>query len=162
MRRVLSSCSLSLEAVKYGHTISAVGVEPCTGRLYFSGGGNWKLHFSGPPSKQWLRGWGFHIMDEAPVCNGPRAVGRSRDFTGFAPLQPLVSLVSPQKDPAFAPLPSPPLPPRAPLGSARPKRPDYPMRCSRSTSPHRTPPQGATARGERRTVKPAKPCGPYV
>ena len=39
MRRVLSSCSLSLEAVKYGHTISAVGVEPCTGRLYFSGGG---------------------------------------------------------------------------------------------------------------------------
>ena len=40
MRRVLSSCSLSLEAVKYGHTISAVGVEPCTGRLYFSGGGS--------------------------------------------------------------------------------------------------------------------------
>ena len=39
MRRVLSSCSLSLEAVKHGHTISAVGVEPCTGRLYFSGGG---------------------------------------------------------------------------------------------------------------------------
>ena len=39
MRRVLSSCSLSLEAVKRGHTISAVGVEPCTGRLYFSGGG---------------------------------------------------------------------------------------------------------------------------
>ena len=38
MRRVLSSCSLSLEAVKHGHTISAVGVEPCTGRLYFSGG----------------------------------------------------------------------------------------------------------------------------
>ena len=30
---------LSLEAVKHGHTISAVGVEPCTGRLYFSGGG---------------------------------------------------------------------------------------------------------------------------
>ena len=29
---------LSLEAVKHGHTISAVGVEPCTGRLYFSGG----------------------------------------------------------------------------------------------------------------------------
>ena len=28
---------LSLEAVKHGHTISAVGVEPCTGRLYFSG-----------------------------------------------------------------------------------------------------------------------------
>ena len=40
MRRVLSSCSLSLEAVKHGHTISAVGVEPCTGRLYFSGGGS--------------------------------------------------------------------------------------------------------------------------
>ena len=39
MRRVLSSCSLSLEAVKRGHTISAVGVEPCTGRLYLSGGG---------------------------------------------------------------------------------------------------------------------------
>ena len=38
MRRVLSSCSLSLEAVKHGHTISAVGVEPCTGRLYLSGG----------------------------------------------------------------------------------------------------------------------------
>ena len=38
MRRVLSSCSLSLEAVKHGHTISAVGVEPCTGRLYFSAG----------------------------------------------------------------------------------------------------------------------------
>ena len=36
--RVLSSCSLSLEAVKHGHTISAVGVEPCTGRLYFSAG----------------------------------------------------------------------------------------------------------------------------
>ena len=31
---------LSLEAVKHGHTISAVGVEPCTGRLYFSGGGS--------------------------------------------------------------------------------------------------------------------------
>ena len=30
---------LSLVAVKRGHTISAVGVEPCTGRLYFSGGG---------------------------------------------------------------------------------------------------------------------------
>ena len=30
---------LSLEAVKHAHTISAVGVEPCTGRLYFSGGG---------------------------------------------------------------------------------------------------------------------------
>ena len=29
---------LSLEAVKHGHTISAVGVEPCTGRLYFSAG----------------------------------------------------------------------------------------------------------------------------
>ena len=29
---------LSLEAVKHGHTISAVGVDPCTGRLYFSGG----------------------------------------------------------------------------------------------------------------------------
>ena len=29
---------LSLEAVKHGHTISAVGVEPCTVRLYFSGG----------------------------------------------------------------------------------------------------------------------------
>ena len=38
-RRVLSYISLSLEAVKHGHTISAVGVEPCTGRLYFSGGG---------------------------------------------------------------------------------------------------------------------------
>ena len=42
-RRVLSSIgpltlSLSLEAVKHGHTISAVGVEPCTGRLYFSAG----------------------------------------------------------------------------------------------------------------------------
>ena len=44
MRRVLSSCSLSLEAVKHGHTISAVGVEPCTGRLYFSGGGGPPLH----------------------------------------------------------------------------------------------------------------------
>ena len=43
MRRVLSSCSLSLEAVKHGHTISAVGVEPCTGRLYFSGGGGLPL-----------------------------------------------------------------------------------------------------------------------
>ena len=43
MRRVLSSCSLSLEAVKYGHTISAVGVEPCTGRLYFSGEGGVRL-----------------------------------------------------------------------------------------------------------------------
>ena len=31
---------LSLEAVKHGHTLSAVGVEPCTGRLYFSGGGS--------------------------------------------------------------------------------------------------------------------------
>ena len=37
-RRVLSYISLSLEAVKHGHTISAVGVEPCTGRLYFSAG----------------------------------------------------------------------------------------------------------------------------
>ena len=37
-RRVLSYISLSLEPVKHGHTISAVGVEPCTGRLYFSAG----------------------------------------------------------------------------------------------------------------------------
>ena len=37
-RRVLSYISLSLEAVKHGHTISAVGVEPCTGRLYLSAG----------------------------------------------------------------------------------------------------------------------------
>ena len=52
MRRVLSSCSLSLEAVKYGHTISAVGVEPCTDRLYFSGGGSvLKNQFEGGESE---------------------------------------------------------------------------------------------------------------
>ena len=30
---------LSLVAVKHGHTISAVGVEPCTGGSTFQGGG---------------------------------------------------------------------------------------------------------------------------
>ena len=31
---------LSLVAVKHGHTISAVGVEPCTGGSTFQGGGS--------------------------------------------------------------------------------------------------------------------------
>ena len=56
MRRVLSSCSWSLEAVKHGHTISAVGVEPCTGRLYFSGG------VGGPAS------WGVCTVFEPGGC----------------------------------------------------------------------------------------------
>ena len=36
---------LSLEAVKHGHTISAVGVEPCTGRLYFFSRHKIHVHF---------------------------------------------------------------------------------------------------------------------
>ena len=63
MRRVLSSCSLSLEAVKHGHTISAVGVEPCTGRLYFSGwGGHVDVRCTG-----WGGGWGGGGHVDVPV-----------------------------------------------------------------------------------------------
>ena len=73
MRRVLSSCSLSLEAVKHGHTISAVGVEPCTGRLYFSGGGG------GAGEGGWVGGWGRAVSFRRWL-RGPMA-GRGRGIT---------------------------------------------------------------------------------